>query len=76
MLSECILHGWPLMGAEVKKDLQSYWSFRGENVIICGIAMKGKTTIIQASLQGKVLNQLHINRMGIVKAMLLACEVI
>ena len=60
--------------AEVQKDLQQYWSFRGEIAIIYPIAMKGKRMIIPALPQGKALNWLHINHKGIKKTRLLACE--
>ena len=65
MLSEYILCGWPSVRAKVQKDVQPYWSFRDEIVIIDGNDMKIRRIIIPASLQGKVLNQLHMNHMGI-----------
>ena len=43
-------------------------------MIIDNIAIKGIGMIILASLQNKVLNQLHINYMGIRKTRLLACK--
>ena len=53
------------MGAKVQEDLQLYWSLKNEIEMIDSIAMKGKRVIISASLQGKVLIQLHIIHMGI-----------
>ena len=58
------------MRSEVHKDLQLYWSYIDDIVILDGITKKGKR-IILASLQGKVLNYLYMNHMGIEKTRLL-----
>ena len=50
MLSECILHDWPLTKAEMQKYLQPYWSFRNDITIIDYIAIKGIRIIIHATL--------------------------
>ena len=42
ILSELLLHGWPLTKTEMQKDLQSYWLFRDEIKIIHVIAMEGR----------------------------------
>ena len=65
ILLDLILHGWPSSEAEVQKELQCYWSFWGENVIIDGIAKKGIIIIITVSLQDRALKQLHLIHMGI-----------
>ena len=74
MLSEYTLCGWSSIRAEIQKELQVYWSFRDEILIIDGMPMKGERIIIMESLQGKVLNHQHMNHMGIEKTRLLACK--
>ena len=74
MLWGYVLHGCSLKSAEAQKELQSYWTFTDKIVIIDEITMKVKLILIQASLQGKGLNQLYMNHMGILNARLLACE--
>ena len=76
MLSEYVLHSWPSMRAVVQKELQMYWSFRDDIVIIDGITIKDERIITPVSLYGKVWNQMHMNHMGIEKSRLLACEFI
>ena len=61
------LHGWLSTKAEVQKDLQSYWSFRDEIVIIDEISMKGRRIIVPASLQNKILDKMQLNNMDIEK---------
>ena len=40
VLSTYVMHGWLSTRAEAMKEVQPYWSFRDEVVIIDGIAMK------------------------------------
>ena len=42
--------------------------------VIDGIIMKGRHVIIPQVLKAQVLDQLHINQMGIEKTKFLACE--
>ena len=74
MLSKLILYGWPLTKTEVQKDLQPPWSFIDEITIIYNFVMKGRRLIIPTVLHDKVLEELHLNHMGIEKTRLLACE--
>ena len=55
-------------------DLRPYCSYRGELVVIDSIILKGRLIVIPNSLKQQVLNQLHINHMGIEKTKLLAHE--
>ena len=50
ILSELILHSWPLNNAEVQKELQAYWFFRDEIALLDGIAMKGRRITVPAAL--------------------------
>ena len=51
-----------------------YWSFRDDMAVIDGIIMKGRHVSIPEVLKAQVLDQLHINLMGIKKTKHLACE--
>ena len=62
------------MRAEVEKELQPYWSSIDEFVVIKRIAMEGERIIIPASIQGKVLNWLHMSNIGIEMTRLLVFE--
>ena len=73
MISEYLLHDWPLMRIKVQKGLQLHWKFRYEILIISGTAMKGKGITIPTSFQEKALNQLQINYFDIEKTRLLTC---
>ena len=50
-LTELKLHSCASTKTEVKKEMQSFWSFRDTIVIIGRIAMKGRRIIIPTSLQ-------------------------
>ena len=76
MLSELLLHDWPLIKPKVQKDLQPEWSFRDEIAIIDSITITGRRRIIPEVLQDKTLKQLHLNHMEIEKIRLLACNTI
>ena len=67
-----IITGWPYSKDKISEELKSYWSYRDELAVIDGIMLKGMCIIIPNSLRQQVLNQLHINHMGIVKMKLLA----
>ena len=71
-----IITSWPNSKDEVSKELKPYWSYRDELVVIDGMVLKGRHIIIPNSLKQQVLDQLHINHMGIEKMKLLACECI
>ena len=42
MLTISVIHGWPSTRADVKKEVQPYWSFQDQVTVIDGIAMKGR----------------------------------
>ena len=65
--------GWLSTKDELHTNLQPYWSFRDELAIIDGVMLKGRHIIIPTSLKQQVLDQLHINHMGIEKNKL-TCE--
>ena len=58
-----VIHGWPSTGVEVKEDVQPYWPFRDNKVVIDRITMKGKRNMIPVFLHKWALQQLHVNHM-------------
>ena len=73
-LKHFIITGWPDSKDKVSKELKPHWSYRDKLAVIDGIVLKGRHIIIPNSLKQQVLNQLHINHMGIEKTKLLAHE--
>ena len=55
MVSEDVLFSWPLVKAEIQKELHPYLSFKAEISIIDGIAMKGRRIIVPEALHDKAL---------------------
>ena len=74
MSKNVIIRGWLRTKNELHIDLRPYWSYRDDCVIIDGVVMKGRHVIIPSGLKQQVLDQLHLNHMGIKKPKLLACE--
>ena len=75
-LKHFIITGWPDSKDEISEELKPYWSYRDELALIDGVVLKGRCIIKPNSLKQQVLNQLHMNHMGIEKMKLLACECI
>ena len=69
-----IIPGWPYSKDEISDELKLYWSYRDELAVSDGIVLKGMCIIIPNSLRQQVLDQLHINHMGIEKTKLLGHE--
>ena len=59
---------------EVVIEVQPYWSFRDEVVVIDWIAMKDRRIIIPTSLQKSELHHLHVNHMGTEQTRLLTSK--
>ena len=66
-LKHFIITGWFNSRDDVSEELKPYWAYRDELAVISGIVLKGRHIIIPNSLKQQVLNQLHINHMGIEK---------
>ena len=73
-LKHFIITGWPHSKDNISEELKPYWSYRDELPVINGIMLKGRCIIIPNSLRQQVLDQLHINHMGIEKTKLLVCK--
>ena len=73
-LKSFIITGGPNTKEELHTDLKPYWSYRGELAIINRVMLKGRCIIIPTSFKQQVLDQLHVNHMGIEKTKLLAHE--
>ena len=73
-LKNIIITGWLSTKDELHSDLRPYWSYRDDLAGIDEVVMKGRFKIIPVVLKQQVLDQLHLNHMGIKKTKLLACE--
>ena len=69
-LKDIIITGWLSTKDKLHSDLRPYWSYRDDLVVINGVVMKGRCIIIPVVLQQQVLDQLHLNHMGIKKTKL------
>ena len=75
-LKNIIITGWLTTKDELHNDLRPYWSYRDDLAVIDGVVMKGRYIIIPAVLKQQVLDQLHLNHMGIKKTKLLTHELV
>ena len=66
-LKNIIITGWPSTKDELHSDITPYWSYRDDLAVIDIVVMKGRYIIIPAELKEQVLDQLHLNHMGIKK---------
>ena len=71
-LKNIIITGWLSTNDKLHSDLRPYWSYRGDLAVIDGVVMKGIS--IPAVPKQQVLDQLHLNHVGIEKTKLLACK--
>ena len=62
------------MKDKLHNDIGPYWSCRDNLAVIDRVVMKGRHIIAPAELMQQVLEQLHLNHMGIKKIKLLMCE--
>ena len=65
--SDFIIAGGPESKDQLHQDIRPYWSFRDNMAVIDGVIMNGRHIIIPEVLKPQVLDQLHINHMGIEK---------
>ena len=63
-LQQLIITGWPESMQDVPIQVQPYWCFRDELVVLDGLIMKGNRVIIPASLQEDTLKRLHEGHQG------------
>ena len=66
-LKNIIIAGWLNTKDEIHIAIRPYWSYRDDLAVINGVVMKGRCIIIPAELKQQVLDQLHLNHMGIKK---------
>ena len=74
MSKNIIITGWPSTKDQLHIDIRPYWSYKDDLAVIDGVVMKGRCIIIPQDLKQQVLDQLHLNHMGIEKTKLLMCE--
>ena len=71
MSKNIIITGWLSTKDQLHIDIRPYWSYKDNLVVIDGVVMKGRHIIIPQDLKQQVLDQLHLNHMGIKKSKLL-----
>ena len=73
-LANIIITGWLSTKDHLHINIRPYWSYKDDLAFIDGVVMKGRHTIIPQELRQQVLDQLHLNHMGIRKTKSLMCE--
>ena len=76
MSKNIITTHWLSTKDELHIDVRPYWSYRDDLAVIDSMVMKGRCIIIPQELKQQVLDQLHLNHMGIEKTKLLTCELV
>ena len=64
VLTAYIIDGQSLTKAEVKQDIQPYWTFHDNMAVIDGIVLKGRRIVIPPFLSQQVVDELHCNHIG------------
>ena len=62
-----IIQDWPKSRDQIPQDMRTYWMFQDDMALIDGIILKGWHIVIPEALQRQMLQQLHINHIGIEK---------
>ena len=65
MSKNIIITGWLSTKDQLHIDIRPYWSYRDNLAVIEGVVIKGRCIIVPWDLQQQVLDQLHLNHMGI-----------
>ena len=73
-LKNIIITGWLSIKDKLHSDIIPYWLYRDNLAAIDGVVMKGRCIILPVELKQQVLDQLHLNHMGIEKIKLLVGE--
>ena len=74
-LKSIIITGWPSTKDQLHIDIRPYWSYKDDLAVIDGVVMNSRCIIIPQDVKQQVLDQLHLNHMGIEKkTKLLACK--
>ena len=66
-LKSFIIAGWLSTKDKLHSDLRPYWSYRDDMAVIDEVVMKGRCILIPTVLKQHILDQLHLNHMGIEK---------
>ena len=73
-LQNIIITGWPSTRDQLHINLRPYQFYRDVLAVIDGVVMKGRCIVVPQDVQKQVLDQLHLNHMGIEKMKLLMCK--
>ena len=55
--------------AEVRQDIQLYWTSCDDMTVVNGIVLKGRRLVVSTFLQQQALEGFHSNHMGIEKTL-------
>ena len=75
-LKNIIITGWPSTKDKLHSNLRLHWSYRDDLAVIDGVVMRGRQIVVPAELKQQVLDQFHLNHMGIKKTKLLMHELV
>ena len=59
-----IVTGWLSTKDELHRNIRPYWSYKDDLAVIDRVVMKGRHIIIPAEIKQQVLDQLHLNHIG------------
>ena len=71
-----IVSGWPEDRSHLDEALRPYWPFRDELSVLNGLVYRGEQVLVPPSLQGTMLQRIHVNHSGPDSNMRLAKEVL
>ena len=64
-LKHQIIKGWPHSRSECGKNLQDFWNYRDELLVLDGLVLKGSCIVIPELCRDEILDQLHEGHFGI-----------
>ena len=66
-LKNLVQTGWPDQRKALTPELQLYWQYRQDLLLVDGLLMKGDRLVIPGSMQVEMLNKVHEGHQGITK---------
>ena len=74
MSKNIIITGWPTTKDQLYMNIRPYQSYKDNLAVIDGVVIKDRCIIIPERLKQQVMDQLHVNHIGIKNTKLLAHE--
>lgn len=66
-LKNMVQTGWPLSRKALPPQLQQYWQYHQDLLVVDGLLMKGERLVIPVTMQEEMLNKLHDGHQGMTK---------